>query len=252
MAIPNAFRSWSPTTQDAWAYVFDLTTSHPTRLEMNKLKHSIDTVGEAAFARLSDLRRQEQQRSRKESEALSRENDEPGATDTYHQLKRYAHFDANLRKLWDCMNLVPAWVDWEQIARGQDVFYRYGPSFLIGLAFQSLLAGMGAARIVETLSRTGGFGTKVARRRLFETTQFVLQCTRSVESIRPGGEGFAAAIRVRLLHAAVRQKMLSLIAEDPGYYNVQQWGIPINDLDSIATITSFSSTLIWISLPRQG
>lgn len=143
-------------------------------------------------------------------------------------------------------------VDWEQIARGQDVFYRYGGANLTGLAYQSLLGGMGAARVVETLARTGGFSTKVARGRLFETTQHILQCTKSLESIQPGGEGFASTIRVRLLHAAVRNRISKLSESRPGYYNMKEWGIPINDLDSIATISTFSASLLWLSLPRQG
>ena len=89
---------------------------------------------------------------------------------------------------------------------------------------------MGANRVVETLARTGGFSTKVARHRLFETTQHILECTRSVESIKPGGAGFASSIRVRLLHAAVRQRILKLADTRPEYYSVQRWGIPINDL----------------------
>lgn len=111
---------------------------------------------------------------------------------------------------------------------------------------------MGAARVVETLSRTGGFSVKAARRRLFETTQLILQCTRSVEGMKPGGEGFAATIRVRLLHAAVRSRILKLAKERSSYYDVEQFGVPINDLDSIGTIATFSSTLIWHSFPRQG
>ena len=43
-----------------------------------------------------------------------------------------------------------------------------------GLAYMSLLGGFGAAKIVETLARTGGFSTKVARNRIFETTQYLL------------------------------------------------------------------------------
>ncbi|EMC95340.1 hypothetical protein BAUCODRAFT_35323 [Baudoinia panamericana UAMH 10762] len=111
---------------------------------------------------------------------------------------------------------------------------------------------MGAARVVETLARTGGFSTKVARGRLFETTQHLLQCTKSVESIKPGGDGWASTIRVRLLHAAVRNRILKLASTRSGYYDVQAWGIPINDLDSMGTIVTFSATLIWLSLPRQG
>ena len=174
------------------------------------------------------------------------------ARDLYALLRDNADKDPKLKQLWDEVNTVPEWVDWEQIRRGQDVFYRYGGANFTGLAYQSLLGGMGAARVVETLARTGGFSTKVARRRLFETTQHILQCTRSLEAMQPGGEGFASSIRVRFLHAAVRNRIIQLSRERPEYFNVDKCGIPINHLDSIATIASFSATLIWVSLPRQG
>ena len=106
--------------------------------------------------------------------------------------------------------------------------------------------------MVETLARTGGFSTKVARHRLFETTQHILQCTQSLSSIQPGGAGFASSIRVRLLHAAVRQRIMKLTQQRPGYYDVEKLGIPINDLDCIGTIGTFSSTLVWLAFPRQG
>ena len=111
---------------------------------------------------------------------------------------------------------------------------------------------MGANRVVETLSRTGGFGVNKCRRRLYETTQHILQCTMSLESIKPGGAGHVSSIRVRLLHAAVRRRIMKLSKERPDYFDVEQLGVPINDLDSIGTIASFSATLIWMSFPRQG
>ena len=111
---------------------------------------------------------------------------------------------------------------------------------------------MGANRVVEVLARTGGFSVKVARHRLFETTQHILECTKSLESIQPGGAGFASSLRVRLLHAAVRQRIMKLERSRPGYYNVEKYGVPINDLDCIATIGTFSGSIIWMSLPRQG
>jgi ER-bound oxygenase mpaB/B'/Rubber oxygenase, catalytic domain len=111
---------------------------------------------------------------------------------------------------------------------------------------------MGSSRVAETLSRTGGFGIKVARRRLLETFQHILQVTRDIESVKPGGEGFASSIRVRFLHAAVRRRILQLAKENTEYFDVEGWGVPVNDLDAIGTITSFSSTLIWLGFPRQG
>ena len=229
------------------------------------LKHSYDVLGEQVLDRLNEispplrkeLPRHNSQFSatvQKDGTLQSQETEVPkhSPRDLYAVLRDHLETDELLQRFWLEVTTPPPWVDWAQIQRGQDVFYRYGGANLTGLAYQSLLGGMGAARVVETLARTGGFSTKVARSRLFETTQHILQCTKSLESIQPGGDGFASTIRVRLLHAAVRQRILKLAATKPGYYDVQAWGIPINDLDSMATIGTFSATLIWLSLPRQG
>lgn len=223
---------------------------------MNPLKYSYDVLGEDCYNRLNEL-------SPPTDASLPRHNGgewtqdvkkehQKAHRDLYLILKEHAETDPVLNKLWTQANTVPDWVDWDQIARGQDVFYRYGAANLTGLTYQSLLGGMGAARVVETLARTGGFSTKVARRRLYETTQHILQVTKSLESIQPGGEGWASTLRVRLLHAAVRNRILKLAKQRPSYYNVEEFGVPINDLDSIATIGTFSASLIWFSLPRQG
>jgi len=92
----------------------------------------------------------------------------------------------------------------------------------------------------------------VVRHRLLETVQHVLQVTESIDSIHPGGAGHASTIRVRLLHAAVRSRIIKLADKRPAYYNMKKYGVPINDLHAIGTISSFSATVIWIGLPHQG
>ena len=217
---------------------------------MHPMKYSYDTLGEDALKVLTKICSTQKQNS--DSGVCDVNAASVAKEDLYLLLRDHAEHDETLGKLWRDVNSVPSWVCWEQISRGQDCFYRYGGPILTGLAFQSLLGGMGAARVVETLARTGGFSTKVARHRLFETTQHILQCTRSLKSIKPGGAGFASSVRVRLLHAAVRQRIMKLAKDRPDYYNIEKLGIPINDLDSVATIGTFSATLIWLSLPRQG
>ena len=120
------------------------------------------------------------------------------------------------------------------------------------LLFKSLLGGMGASRVVETLARTGGFGVQVTRRRLLETFQHFMEVIEDLDSVKPGGKGFVSTVRVRLLHASVRRRVLELEKERPGYFDVQKLGIPINDLHSIGTICVYSCSLIWLALPRQG
>lgn len=226
------------------------------------LKHSYDRLGEECLIRLNEIspptsgtlprNETKQPPNAAESSAGIGENDQAAQRDLFVILRDNHEFDPTLHELWEEVNHVPPWVDWDQIKRGQDVFYRYGGPALTGLTYQSLLGGMGAARVVETLARTGGFSTQVARRRLFETTQHILQCTKSLDSLRPGGAGWASSIRVRLLHAAVRQRIVKLAKQRPNYFNLQEWGVPVNDLDQMATIGTFCATLIWVSFPRQG
>jgi len=273
MAWPNPFRRRTANTRTIWGYTFDLGPDHLTPEQAHPLKYSYDVLGEECLNVLNELfppqptkrdtgKDEANEDQTKSTEVKHSPNDAPEATvpdgkskpkrDLYELLKDNHEKHPKLQELWDQVNTIPDWVDWDQIARGQDVFYRYGGATLTGLAFQSLLGGMGANRVVEVLARTGGFGVKVARHRLFETTQHILECTRSLPDIQPGGSGFASTLRVRLLHASVRQRILKLTQTRPTYYSVTDYGIPINDLDSIATIGTFSATIIWLSLPRQG
>lgn len=111
---------------------------------------------------------------------------------------------------------------------------------------------MGAWRIVETLSRTGGFGVNVCRRRLLETLLHFVQVVESVDSVKPNGTGFVSSVRVRLLHANVRRRIMRLEKQRPEYYDTKQWGVPINDLHQVATIMAYSASLVFLSLPRVG
>jgi hypothetical protein len=70
--------------------------------------------------------------------------------------------------------------------------------------------------------------------------------------MKPGGAGHVSSVRVRLLHASVRSRILKLVKERPDYYDVEKWGVPVSDLDCMATINTFSTSVIWLGLPRQG
>lgn len=92
----------------------------------------------------------------------------------------------------------------------------------------------------------------MAKNRLFETFQLILQVTKSLDDVKPGGDGFASAVRVRLLHASVRARILKLNDQRPGYFDVEKFGVPINELDSMQSVCAFSTNLVWLALPRQG
>ncbi|KAH0598701.1 hypothetical protein MHUMG1_04005 [Metarhizium humberi] len=151
-------------------------------------------------------------------------------------------------------NSFPGWVDWAQIQRGQDVHWRYLLPISNALTYQSLLGRLsqGAIRVGETIARTGRFGATVVRRRLLETLQYTLQVNHNTEGIKSGGEGHLVCVRFRLLHSTVRLEMTSLTTQDPTCYDVEKYGAPIKDLASLGTIHTFSSTVLWQGLPRQG
>jgi hypothetical protein len=88
--------------------------------------------------------------------------------------------------------------------------------------------------------------------RVIETFTWLIQVTTSLTSIQPGGEGHTSTIRVRLLHASVRQRILKLVESRPEYFNVEKYGAPVNDLDSLHAISLFSCSPMWDSFPKMG
>ncbi|OTB03377.1 hypothetical protein M426DRAFT_12528 [Hypoxylon sp. CI-4A] len=236
--------------RELWGVRFKWTPEHLTPEALKPLRHTYDTTATDAIERLNEMLSIS---SRTEpTKDSSPQAGKKAQGDLYKMLQTHASSDEKVKKLWDEINTIPPWVDWAQIERGQKVFYRYGGPAFTALTFLSLLGGMGSGRTVETLDRTGGFGVDVVRRRLLETTQHTLNITRDLESIKPGGDGFADSVRVRLLHAAVRRRIVKMAEVEPSYYDVKTSGIPINDLDCIGTINTFSATVIWMGLPRQG
>ncbi len=153
MAWPNPFRRRDANTRTAYGYTFQLTENHLTPEQMEPMKYSYDVLGEQALKRLNEIspspnsalpRNSPSRHSSTNGEktaSTSEKSSEP-TRDLYQLLHDNADTDEVLGNFWAEVNTVPPWVDWEQVARGQDVFYRYGGPNLTGLAFQSLLGGM--------------------------------------------------------------------------------------------------------------
>lgn len=167
MAWPNPFRRWQKNSRSCWGYTFQLTDEHPTPEQLNPLKYSYDVLGEEALKRLdcvpvhskSVIARKTLDELDKSQRDASTEPQSPedmsvivARRDLYLLLRDNADSDPVLGKLWREVHTVPHWVDWGRVARGQDVFYRYGGPALTGLAFQSLLGGM--VRIINEVYST--------------------------------------------------------------------------------------------------
>lgn len=154
-------------------------------------------------------------------------------------------------------NQVPSWVDFDQIQRGIDVFLAYLPAAGCALYYRSLVGGFSIPKIVEVLKATRYLVSdrKKTLNRLIDTGGLLAACfapsdsSVSAASLRPGGKGWMAALRVRVLHAKIRRRLLQLKRTDEDGHSVPSFdvkknGIPINQEDLAATLLAFSVNVL--------
>jgi hypothetical protein len=88
--------------------------------------------------------------------------------------------------------------------------------------------------------------SKHLRKRIFETAQFIFDvCDEG--AMEPQGRGVFAALKVRLMHAAIRH----LILTGPNPWDKATLGLPINQEDMAGTLMTFS-VVILDALPKLG
>ncbi|GGE77076.1 hypothetical protein GCM10011533_31740 [Streptosporangium jomthongense] len=143
-----------------------------------------------------------------------------------------------LRAFFDAVKQPPASVDWERLERGAQASAISGQTGMRVLRDLGLMAGYQARGINQTLIMTGAL-ERGAARRVAETTKWWMDC------ITPGGlkrdaEGFKTTLRVRLIHAMVRQQLL-----DNPDWDTSEWGLPVNQHDMQATYLAFSVSFLF-------
>jgi hypothetical protein len=124
MAWPNPFRCRDENTRTCWGYTFQLTPEHLTAEQSHPLKFSYDTLAEECLDLLNEIVPPQPVTARSSpdetNQVPSQEvNDNTPAVkakrDLYLLLKDHADKDAKLQQLWDEVNTVPNWVDWDQV-----------------------------------------------------------------------------------------------------------------------------------------
>ena len=234
------------TTHNIGKYSFQCTELHLSDERKKLMRSSYDQLGHAAMGKLREI-------ANKRMEEIGATEQGHCQTDFYEVLKNYHTEDKVLSRFWREINTVPEWVDWEQLKRGQMFFYRYALANIMGFALQGFMGENAAAPgTAEVLVRTGSFSTRKLGRRLLDTFQFLLEVTHSIDSIQPGGAGHVTTVRVRLLHARVRQRVLELAKSHPDYFDIKSFGVPVNDIDSVQAIATFCCNPFWLQLPVMG
>jgi hypothetical protein len=139
---------------------------------------------------------------------------------------------ASMVRLFDEFEKDPPWVDHDLVERGAFLFRRCGPSVFSFQGVATLLAYT-ENPIVQPLSMTGKYAGDAALNRFMETARFWIDVS-DPGGTRPGAPGRATAMRVRIMHVFLRQR----ITRHPNW-DLTAWGKPISQAE--ATITLLSS-----------
>lgn len=137
--------------------------------------------------------------------------------------------DPPLRALLEDALLPPTWLDRERFALGAETFRRYG-SLVFRFAGAITLAGYRESSVAKPLVLSGAYVGDSTRARFLETASFWIEVSEP-GGLDAGAPGFAAALRVRVLHASVRVRLDGHAAWDHA-----AWGVPINTGDALLTL----------------
>jgi hypothetical protein len=136
---------------------------------------------------------------------------------------------------------LPEYADTTLIELGEEVFRKHGPAMTMLLMFKSLPQSYACADGVQVLFATGRLRTEKGlepfKRRLMETAQFVINVM-SEGGLKPGGKGILTALKVRLIHATIRQFLL-----EKGW-DSETLGDPLNQEDKAGTLMAFSALVL--------
>lgn len=138
-----------------------------------------------------------------------------------------------LRRFIEAVERTPAWVDPALLAAGARFIHSTGRYGMLVLRDAGLMAGYQAGAINQTLVMTGSL-QRGAQRRVAETTSWWIDCT-SEGGLARHAPGFKTTLRVRVMHALVRQN----VRQRP-QWDAPTLGLPINQVDMQATYLGFS------------
>lgn len=136
---------------------------------------------------------------------------------------------AALGALLEDASRAPSWLDPALVDAGATSFWRAGaPALVLTLTYGSLAYGYQYADLSRPLAATGRL-ERMASRRLGETSRWLLAVT-TPGGTRPGAAGWRSSVRVRVVHALVRDRLRRSDTWDEA-----SWGVPISAAATAAT-----------------
>ncbi|KSZ59862.1 hypothetical protein Z045_06865 [Rhodococcus pyridinivorans KG-16] len=155
-----------------------------------------------------------------------------------HGIESVPDAPAALREFFAVVDTVPDWVNWELLEKGARAFRRMGRTRNDVLLQLSLVGGYRFGGPPDLLVETGGLTGSTAMRRLGETQKWGT-AVGEPGGMRRNGDGFKLTVHVRAMHALVNDRF-----ENNGRWDIEHWGLPINQTDQAATLGLFNGTLL--------
>lgn len=165
---------------------------------------------------------------------LLEEHDTDTASDPDH-----LEMPSSMVHLLQVASTPPPWFDAAWAGPGARAWWRFG-TLQSSTLYQSLIYGFKAQGFVRPLVATGRLGSGT-RDRVESMARWVAEAT-APGSMLPGRPGWVATLRIRLLHAYIRD----ILRHPPGGGSSEQdgrgwdedeWGAPINQTYSVMTIS---------------
>lgn len=150
-----------------------------------------------------------------------------------HGLGSVPDVPAPLRRFIEAAQTTPAWVQPDLLAAGARFIQSTSLYGMMVLRDAGLMAGYQASALNQTLLMTGAL-KRGAQGRVAETTSWWMDCTAD-NGLARYSAGFKTTLRVRVMHALVRQS----VSQRP-QWDADKWGLPVNQVDMQATYLGFS------------
>lgn len=141
-----------------------------------------------------------------------------------------------LADFFAAVEATPDWVDHALIAEGGRVARRLGRNAADVLLQLSLIGGYRFGGPTDLLVATGGLTGDMTRRRIAETQKWSVAIMQP-DALLPYAEGWRLTVHVRAMHALVNRAFTES-------WDVERWGLPINQTDQAATLGLFDGVLL--------
>ena len=128
-----------------------------------------------------------------------------------------------LRDFFDKASVVPAWVDFEAFKPGMRAFHRNMTNMLIAYALGSAAEGFSTtiAKVFAITGRVSGM-SEGAKRRLRQNNRHMVEIYYP-DGLMRDGDGWKISMRIRFIHARVRQMM-----RQSDTWDAEAFGVPLN------------------------